>query len=250
MTDTTTAPAQCIDGDLLADVIGEACPEELTDTACRRIAERTLRILATHAGVTVVSGPDSTPWQPPAHGDAMATAQPVVLTPDDAGDIRRLADALRAAPNWRRDEPGGDVRFAGRVLDQLAADDTVDGVDLAISNRDAEIAADLRSTVMELVAIRDDLTAQRDRALEKLGWTEQQRDEQIAGHVRAHDALAWIRRELARLADECTPDEPTTTAAVSREPTCSYCGRSWSTHQVVRNHRFVHRDAREGRADG
>lgn len=53
-----------IDGDVLVDVIAEACPDVLTTDAARQTAERALTRLAAIDGVTVVRGPDSKPWQP------------------------------------------------------------------------------------------------------------------------------------------------------------------------------------------
>lgn len=55
---------QRIDGDLLADVIANACPLMLTVQASRDIAERALARLAEIEGVTLLRGPNSEPWKP------------------------------------------------------------------------------------------------------------------------------------------------------------------------------------------
>lgn len=53
-----------IDGDLLADVIADACPEWMTAAAAGQLAERVLTELAATTGVTVVRGPDGAPSPP------------------------------------------------------------------------------------------------------------------------------------------------------------------------------------------
>jgi hypothetical protein len=55
---------QRIDGDLLADVIANACPLVLTVQASRDVAERALARLAEIDGVTLLRGPNSEPWKP------------------------------------------------------------------------------------------------------------------------------------------------------------------------------------------
>ena len=55
-------PAQHYDGDLLADVIADACPRILTDATAREIAEKALLILSGTPGVVVTRGPDDEPW--------------------------------------------------------------------------------------------------------------------------------------------------------------------------------------------
>lgn len=59
-----TREEQRIDGDLLLDTIIEACPEWLTDDACRHVAERTITELARVEGVPVLRGTHSEPWTP------------------------------------------------------------------------------------------------------------------------------------------------------------------------------------------
>ena len=53
-----------IDGDLLVDIIAEACPLVLHDNAARETAERALAALTRVEGVTVTRGMDSKPWVP------------------------------------------------------------------------------------------------------------------------------------------------------------------------------------------
>lgn len=53
-----------IDGDLLVDIIANACPLVLTVQASRDIAERALARLAEIDGVTLLRGRNSEPWKP------------------------------------------------------------------------------------------------------------------------------------------------------------------------------------------
>lgn len=52
------------DGDLLHDIVANACPYWMSDTAARELADRVVADLAMVPEVTVVRGPDSKPWAP------------------------------------------------------------------------------------------------------------------------------------------------------------------------------------------
>lgn len=58
--DPSIAPGMVVDGDVLRDVIADAVPRLLTDTAARAIAEAALDG-AVRAGMTVLHGPRYTP---------------------------------------------------------------------------------------------------------------------------------------------------------------------------------------------
>lgn len=66
---TTVRNEQQIDGDLLLDIIIEACPEYLTDIACCELAEHAITDLARVDGVTVLRGTHGEPWTPDADAE-------------------------------------------------------------------------------------------------------------------------------------------------------------------------------------
>ncbi|MGH7687808.1 MAG: hypothetical protein ACREN2_13475 [Candidatus Dormibacteria bacterium] len=83
-----------VDADLLNDVIQEACPRWMSDDAARELTEGVLADLAQMQGVTVLHGPDSEPWTPPAKQSAVDTAVTQIV--EQQQQISHLEDQLRA----------------------------------------------------------------------------------------------------------------------------------------------------------
>ncbi|MGH3795969.1 MAG: hypothetical protein ACRDSP_13890 [Pseudonocardiaceae bacterium] len=109
-----------IDADLLGDVIQEACPQWMSDGAARELVEGVLANLASIEGVTVLRGPDSQPWTPPAKQVAVGTA--VTQITELQQQISHLENQLQATGSerdwWR--ERVNDVQ--GKLVDLLHDD--------------------------------------------------------------------------------------------------------------------------------
>ncbi|MGH3630928.1 MAG: hypothetical protein ACRDRL_26225 [Sciscionella sp.] len=106
-----------IDGDLLRDVIGDACPKWMSDDAARELAQSVLADLASTEGVTVLRGPDSEPWTPPAKQSVVDT--PVTQITELQEQVSHLEDQLRATGferDWWRDRVDDVRRKLGGVL--------------------------------------------------------------------------------------------------------------------------------------
>lgn len=93
---------QRIDGDLLLDIIIEACPEYLTDIACCELAEHVITDLARVDGVTVLRGTHGEPWTPDADAEPVNAPN----SDNDPGcntvvcDTNSVVDAAIVGDEW------------------------------------------------------------------------------------------------------------------------------------------------------
>ena len=58
----SSAPHIVVDGDVLREVVLDACPELISDSGARQIADRVLAGLAAADGVLITRGQNSQPW--------------------------------------------------------------------------------------------------------------------------------------------------------------------------------------------
>lgn len=169
--------APSVDGDLLLDVIAEACPDVMTREAARAVAERALTALAAAPGVTVLRGEFSDPWPQSRYPDTRSVTLCTLdgrrggdVTVGESGVVAaRVLGLLRshgpaeAAGMWPQLDPDGLA-----VLERLSRDCQVDADD----------------------ALRDEVEALRE-ALGRLAWAVDDPDAASQEERRAALDAAW-----------------------------------------------------------